>query len=392
MISRLEFGTVSDSEEAQSFGKISCQCFNVSGRGWQFYSNRVGLENLRVIRQAGQIAGGLSLYPMGQWFGGRSIPMSGVAGVGVAPEYRGIGVAVELMRQTLKELHASGIPLSALYAATQRLYRKVGYEQAGSYCRFSLPTDSIAVRDHSLPLHPVDPTHLKVFHNLYRQRATVTNGNLDRHKAIWERLVQPSTDDSIYAYLVGSNDKPEGYVIFSQQQGATNYNLRVWDLVALTPAAGRRLWAFFADHRSLAGDVVWHGPTVEPLLALLPEQTYQITRLERWLLRVIDVPKALALRGYPLGVEAELHLAVRDELLPQNNGRFILAVSQGQGEVVDGGRGELQLDVRGLSPLYTGLLTPHQLQANGYLEATADALVVATQIFAGPEPWMPDHF
>lgn len=391
MIPDLAFGTLSNSE-TQQLGDILRQSFNFPASSWDAYFKRLGLRNFRVIRQAGQIIGGLALYPMGQWFGSRSVPMSGLAAVGIAPEHRGTGVAAELITQTLKEFYANGVPLSALYASTQRLYRKVGYEQAGSYCRFSLPTSSILAYDRNLPIYPVEPTHHEVFHDLYRQRAIETSGNLDRHKAIWQRLVQPPTEDPIYAYMVGSDHKPEGYVIFSQQPGVADYNLRVWDLVALTPAAGRRLWTFFADHRSLAGEVVWQGPTVEPLLALLEEQTYRITHLERWLLRIINVPKALALRGYPVAVEAELHLAVQDDLLPENSRNFILSVSGGRGDVVEGGRGELQLDIRGLAPLYTSLFTPHQLQVTGYLEATAGALSIATQLFAGPEPWMPDHF
>lgn len=392
MIPNLEFGTISNSREAQQLGDILRQCFNFPASSWHVYFNRLGLKNFRVIRQAGRITGGLALYPMGQWFGGQSVPMSGLAAVGIAPEHRGTGVAAELVTQTLKELYANGVPLSALYASTQRLYRKVGYEQAGSYCRFSLPTSSIVAYDRSLPIHPIEPTHHKVFHDLYRQQARETSGNLDRHKAIWQRLVKPPTEDSIYAYLVGPEHRPEGYVIFSQQPGATNYDLRIWDLVTLTPAAGHRLWTFFADHRSLASEVLWHGPMMEPLLALLTEQTYRITYLERWLLRIVDVSKALALRGYPAGIEAELHLAVQDDLLPENSRDFILSVFEGRGKVTEGGRGELKLNIRGLAPLYTGLFTPHQLQLTGYLEATASALSIAAQLFAGPEPWMPDHF
>jgi len=125
---------------------------------------------------------------------------------------------------------------------------------------------------------------------------------------------------------------------------------------------------------------------------LLPEQTAKIYRLERWMLRVINVSTALEKRGYPQKLETELHLEVRDDLLPENNGRFVLHVSNGQGEVTKGGKGELQLDISGLAPLYTGLFTPHQLQLMGYLEAKEPALLAATQLFAGSQPWMPDFF
>ena len=118
----------------------------------------------------------------------------------------------------------------------------------------------------------------------------------------------------------------------------------------------------------------------------------KVRSLKSWMLRVIDAKKALAGRGYPLGVEAELHLAIQDDLLAENHGNFILRVSGGRGEVMRGGKGELQLNVRGLASLYTGLFTPHQLKVSGYLAATEQAVAIATSMFAGSEPWMPDFF
>jgi predicted acetyltransferase len=85
-------------------------------------------------------------------------------------------------------------------------------------------------------------------------------------------------------------------------------------------------------------------------------------------------------------------LEVRDELIAENNDRFILSVSNGRGEVNKGGKGELKVDIRGLAPLYTGLFTPHQLQLAGQVDATETALLAATQLFAGVSPWMPDFF
>lgn len=398
MTLNFEFGTVADPKQAQQLGKILCTCFNSSEDNWQRYSKLIGLETYRVIRQGSKVLGGLTIYHMGQWFGGCSLPIAGIAGVGIAPEHRGKGVAAALLSQMLKELHANGVPLSTLYASTQRLYQKVGYEQAGNACQFSIPTYSLIAGEmpygtlrERLPINSVDPA-CREFHDIYCQRAKKTSGNLDRHQVIWQRILQ-AAEEVVYAYLIGSKHQPEGYVIFSQKSVPRGYDLQVRDLAILTPAAGRCLWTFFAEHRSLANDVIWVGPAVEPLLSLVPEQTYQVVHLERWFLRVVDVPKALMLRGYPAGLEAELHLEVWDNLLPDNNGRFILSVSEGRGEVTRGGRGELQVNIRGLSPLFTGLFTPDQLQVIGQIEATtALALSTATQIFAGSEPWMPDHF
>lgn len=393
MTSQFEYGTVCKPEDAQQLGVILNQCFNdQSSSGWQTYSKRIGLENFRIIRRYGQIIGGLAILHLGQWYGSGRVPMAGIAAVGIAPEHRGTGAAVELLSHTLKELYANLVPLSTLYAATQGPYRKVGYEQGGIFCSWELPTNSILFRDRSLPMQPVIPVRQEVFHNLYHQQAKSTNGNLDRSQGIWEGILESPKEDIVYAYLIGSETQPQGYIIFTQRQEDDSCLIYIRDWVMLTAAAVRRFWTFIADHRSIIKKVRWRSSTVDPLLLLLPEQTSNIRYSNHWMLRVINVSKALEKRGYPLGIETELHLEVFDDLLPENNGKFVLSVSNGQGEVTKGGKGELQLDVRALAPLYTGLFTPHQLQLVGRLEAQETALLAATQLFAGSQLWMPDSF
>jgi predicted acetyltransferase len=392
MTPELEFGLLSDSEETQQLGIILSQCFNSPISEWSVYLNRIGVENFRVLRCKGQIVAGLAIYQMGQWFGGKRLPMAGVASVGVAPEYRGTGVAVELLACTLKEFYANGMPISVLYPATQRVYRKVGYEQGGNADGLELQLERINLSYRDLPIESVTPVRHEVFQDIYREWAMQTNGNLDRNLAIWERIIQPSQQEEIYAYLIGREAQPQGYIIFNTEAQGKEFHLVIRDWVALNASAGRRLWTFLADHRSQVHQVVWRGCAVNPVLLLLPEQTVKARYLERWMLRVVDVAKALENRGYPLGLEAELHLAVQDDLLVANNGNFVLSVSGGRGEVRRGGKGELQLDVRGLAPLYTGLFTASELQFSGYLVGRDNAVSVATQMFAGAAPWMPDFF
>lgn len=386
MTSQFEYNTISNTEDEQRLGKILKQCFNSSPENSKAYFQRIGRENFRSIRDSNQIIGGLAIIPQGQWFGGECVSMGGIAAVGIAPEYRGSGAALELMQQTIKELHKRGIPLSTLYAATQRLYRKVGYEQGGSLCSWEMPTQSIMMRNRTLPMQAVNLGHHQL-HNLYHQQASSTNGYLQRHQSIWQEIVESST----YAYLIGE-DQPQGYLIFKQQESSNSSCIVIRDLVLLTPDAVRRFWAFIGDHRSQIAQVRWKHSPSEVLTLMLPEQTAKISDLGRWMVRIIVVIKALEKRGYPQGLEAELHLDICDDLIVENNDKFILKVAQGRGEVARGGRGELKLDISGLSPLYTGIFTPQQLQLVGWLEATETALLTATRIFATSSPWMADFF
>jgi len=114
--------------------------------------------------------------------------------------------------------------------------------------------------------------------------------------------------------------------------------------------------------------------------------------VERWMLRIVDVKAALEQRGYPAQLQAELHLELSDDVIPENTGRFVLTVADGQGAVSPGGSGELKLDIGGLAPLYTGLFNAHQLQMMGLLSGSAAGRAIATQMFAGIPPWTSDFF
>lgn len=388
MLPQLEYRTLTqDSEDIQQLIAIIDQCF-VGFPSSEAYINYVGVENFRIMRQSRQIVGGLAAIPMSQWFGGERVPMTGIAAVGIAPEYRGSGVAIAMMEHTVRELYNNGVPISVLYPATQRLYRKAGYEQGGIYSAWEIATHTIQVREQPLPLKPVVPIDLEAFSHIYEQQARLINGHLDRNTFHWQRLIRAKDKERVFAYLIGETDKPEGYLIFTQD----NSILQVQDWAILTKAAAKSFWSFLANHRSQIEQIQWQGSGIDYLSLLLPEQTAKIISQVRWFLRVIDVVKALEKRGYPLGISVELHLDIRDDLIPENNNKFILSVSNGRGEVSKGGKGDLQLDIRGLAPLYTGLFTPCQLQLAGQLDGIETALLAASQIFAGVSPWMPDFF
>lgn len=392
MTPQFEYSKLSQPEDIQQLGSILSQCFIGSSGEEELYINRIGKENFRIIRKDEKLVGGLAIMSIGQWWGSQRVPMAGIAAVGIAPEYRGDGAAIALLHHTLKELHTQGIPISVLYPATQRLYRKVGYEQGGSYCLWEVATQSIQLRQQPLPLTSVVPINKEVFFDLYNQQAKQNNGYLDRHPAIWERLVTTNNQERLFAYLIGNFDQPQGYIIFTQERTENSTILWVRDWVILTNAALQSFWSFISNHRSQIEQVRWYSSAIDSLTLSLPEQTAKILRNKRWMLRVLDVAKALEARGYPVGIAAELHLEVKDDLLAANNGKFILSVANGRGEVTRGGKGELQLDIGALAPLYTGLFTPYHLQLAGKLDARETALSVATLIFAGVFPAMPDFF
>ncbi|NJK50190.1 GNAT family N-acetyltransferase [Candidatus Gracilibacteria bacterium] len=392
MTSQFEYLSVFDAQDTKKLGAIIQQCFGSSPENWERYHKRIGIENFRLLRQEGHISAGLAIYHMGQCYGGQIVPMAGIAAVGVAPEYRGKGAAYEILTQTIQELYRQSVPISVLYPATQVLYRKVGYEQAGSYCRWELPLSNIPIQARSMTIRRVSTDNYSIFESIYTRQAQINNGNLARHQAIWQHLLESEKEQAVYAYLIGSESEPEGYIIFTQERNEQELAIAIRDWAILTAEAAKCLWTFLGNHRSQTQKVSWQGSLSNPFLLLLPEQTAKIVWQMIWMMRIIDVSLALSKRGYPTGIEAELELEIRDNLLEANNGNFSLQVSGGRGEVRPGGKGTFQIDIRGLAPFYTGFLSPRQLQQLGYLKATPKALETATLLFSGDRPWMADFF
>jgi predicted acetyltransferase len=390
MTPSLTYSALTDDAQAKAIAQLMAQCFLAKPQQCEVYLSRIGSDQFRAVYDGSQLVGGLALIPMGQWWAGKRVPMTGIAAVGIAPEYRGSGAAIALLQSMLQELYEQQIPLSALYPATQRLYRKVGYEQGGSHCAWKVSLASVQIKGRSLPCQAIalDAERLG---NLYQQKAKEHNGHLDRTRVLWDEILYPP-DETVHSYGFGDSEALEGYLLFTQNSDQSGARIQIRDWVALTPAAGQSLWSFVADHRSQINELRFKGAAIDPMLFLLPEQIAHLTSSISWFLRLVNVPQALEKRGYPAYLDTELHLEVQDELLPANQGRFVLAIANGQGTVTRGGQGHLKLDIRGLNALYAGHLTPQVLQQAGLLAGDDSSLAIATQAFTLTPAWMPDFF
>jgi predicted acetyltransferase len=385
---KLEYGPVR-ADELDGLNSMLEQALTFNIGTMAPWTAAIGHAHLRAVRRNGRAVAGLSIIPMGHYFGGQSVRAGGITAVGVAPELRGSGVGLWMLQQSLAELHHQAVPLATLYPATTAFYRRAGFERAAQRLLYDVPLAMIGVRDYTLEAVPAGPDEYPIIKQLYMQQAARSSAFMDRPAFYWDNILDPK-DKRTYKYIVRRAGVPEGYLIFPH--AAWGEVLRVGDIVALTPAAGRRLLTLLADHRSMIETMRLPGGPNDALLFLMAEQTHKVDRSLDLMLRIVDVAGALSKRGYPAGVNAELQLDVRDELLPLNNGRFVLTVADRRGSVRSGGAGSLSLHVRDLAALYSGYLTPTELQAAGSLEGPEADLAMAAQIFAGPRPWTPDMF
>jgi predicted acetyltransferase len=377
-------------DEVARLGEIAAWAFGVPPADSTDWLRRGGIENLRVAVSDGRVQGGLLFIPMGQWFGGRSVPTTGIAGVAVAPEARGRGVAKQLMAAAVGELASAGVALSTLYPATVPLYRSVGYELAGGRYSVQCRLDALGVCDRTLAVRELTEADAPAVEAVYRERAAENDGYLDRGSYLWNRVRAPRNEKA-RGFVVERDGRLEGYAYLREKASGLAYDLSLTDLVATTRDAARRLLTFLADHRSLGERATWYSSPADPLVLEQPERGAEVRLAHHWMLRVADPVAALRGRGYLPGLSAELDLEVHDELGPGPR-RLRLVVRDGASDVEAGGTGALSLDVRGLAALYSGFVAPRDLVMLGLARGSRDSLRRAAAVFAGPPPSMPDMF
>jgi predicted acetyltransferase len=350
--------------------------------------------------EGGGLAATAGRWQLGQFFGGRSVPMAGVAGVAVAPEHRGRGYASALMQSMLPAMRADGEVIATLSPATTRLYRGLGWEVAGYQGISCIRTDALSrLPPGAATVRRAGLADLPAIQACYAAVAAEVDGHVDRSDHYWHTTLAAVWDQR-EVYVVDADDGGlDGYLVYGREPAAMGYTIYVRDVAARHGDALTALWRVVGTSATQARETWWHGTPEDPLLMLLPEQQVGSRMGLRWMLRLVDVAGAVAARGFPAGVEVAADLEVRDRLCPWNEGRWHLTVSGGRGRLEParggggGSGGAVSVGIGALSSLWAGYAVPSALARVGLLSggSPSDRAALATA-FRGPTPWMPDHF
>src|SRR5262245_45038439 len=134
---------VPTAEEVHGVFDVRAQAFAVPESDRERWTSLVDPTGLVTAFLGSQVVGSLTVLQFGQWFGGRSVPMGGLATVVVRPEHRGEGIASRLLEHSLVRMRESGFPVSTLHPATTRVYRAAGWEIGGDLARHRIATRSL---------------------------------------------------------------------------------------------------------------------------------------------------------------------------------------------------------------------------------------------------------
>jgi predicted acetyltransferase len=344
-----------DPGELEATIDLTALAFAVGPRATENYRKEAGLiiepDRVFVVDDGDVLAGTAAAFSMAVALpGGGTLPLAGVAEVGVSPAYRRRGVLRTLMEAVHDQALDRGEPIAGLTASEGGIYRRFGYGVATRYQSLSIdrlgaaeveppfpdgtgPTvgDSGASRIRMLSYSEARPALLAVWDRYWHR----VPGEVARPTSWWEMLeLDPEEDrDGASARFVAVHDDatgaPDGFVVYRITRGWGSgrplpHELGIESIAAVDDGVVAALLRFVLGV-DLVGTVEWEAapPDLPFRWRLANPRALRVTRERDHLwLRPFDIAACLASRRY--AAEGACVLEVIDPARPALGGTFRL--------------------------------------------------------------------
>jgi len=417
-------------DDADTSARMSAEAFGAPSSGTSAFTLGEGLWRWGLF-DGDVLAAKANDRAYFSMIGGRPVSTAGVAGVAVAPEYRGSGLARQMMHHLLNAARERGAALATLFRTAPALYRSLGFENVAELRVVELPTSALG--------------GLRVPEGVSLRRATIAD--VPACRAVYDAVAAqssclltragesfPASDadwlaqDGQVTVAADETGQVVGYVRWVRGTGfGPAVSLSVADLQAMTERAYRALLATVGSFSAVTGFVRLRSSGTDPVSYFVPSTGWRIASVDPYLMRVLDVQRAMTARGWPAGVRGSVTFSIDDPVCPWNSGTHRLEVTGGEARLtriderqpsaappgppgedavlsgnsragtpssgVECAGGTAHITPCGLAVLYAGGIAPAMLRRAGMLgggSAADDAFLASA--FAGPQPAILDYF
>ncbi|AIC94272.1 MULTISPECIES: GNAT family N-acetyltransferase [Shouchella] len=330
------------------------------------------------------------VYPFSVNIHGRAYKMGGVTGVGTYPEYAGLGLMNDLMKESLTLMREKGQTISYLFPYSIPYYRKKGWEIISDVITYT-------VRDTQIP-KPYDVPgriervsfHDKDIRKAYEQFSKKENGAMIRNELAWDEHFKWERDDLIACVYYDAKEQPTGYMYYKVE----NETFFVQEMIFNNEEARRGLWNFIGAHFSMVYYVKGKIFANEPLSFFLEDGEIEEKISPYYMARIVDVEEFL--RGFPFTSYAKqaIVLKVNDPMLEWNQDVFKLTFENGQKveRVSEDTPVDASLDIQTLVTLLLNYKRAKDLKEIGRIEATNATISYLEELIPDNQPWFSDYF
>ena len=351
-----------------------------------------GVSRLGAFDARGRLVGKIVELPHEHWWGGRRLPAAGVSGVAVAPESRGGGLARAMLGAVLARARERGAAVSTLHPTVSAVYRSAGWEVGGMLHAADLDTASLPRPrgDEGVELRPGGADDSSAVTDLYERLARERDGLLTRRGGFFDEPPLLAPDAVSLAYEDGVLT---GALVLDRGRGyGPDARLDVRQLLAVTPAAARALVGVLAGWRTVARTVRVPLLAGDAVSAVLPLERVTDPGTTAWMLRPVDVVRAVEARGWPAHVRGRVSFRLVDALAPWNDGAWELQIEDGSGSLSAASREpDLTVQVRGFGALYCGVVSGRAAAQAGFVGGHGDPAALDL-LAGGPAAQLLDYF
>ncbi|WP_329046756.1 GNAT family N-acetyltransferase [Streptomyces sp. NBC_01422] len=349
--------------------------------------------DLQVAVRGGRVvAGGLGLL-VDQYFGGAPVPSACLGDGCVAPEERGEHLATDMTTERLRPLIDRGAVISAIVTSSTGYARRLGWEAPTDVFAWSVATDELK-RSFATQDFEIEHGLTGEAETLQRDLARQWNGPVHR-PTWWTRWKQDKSNLTTYRFSRPAHPTAGLLNLTTKRHERHGMSLVVHDFWATDQPTAAAMLAFLGHHNTRARTIEFRRGALPPYPTLLQGLRHHRTTAEAWhpwMLRILDLPEAIRLRGWP----HDLTTAVPMEIESERGGRdrWMLQITAGAAEIVPTHvEGQVTLTRRQLAVWYAGgYRSSTSARLAGVHTASEKAIRTLVRSTTQFEPWLPDHF
>ncbi|MDR3709372.1 MAG: GNAT family N-acetyltransferase [Capsulimonadaceae bacterium] len=405
-------------KEMDQHFNLLCQSFQLdSDLAYPIYKQDpfFALDHKRALFDGAEMTAVLTLVPAALTIHSSStLPVAGIAGVGVPPWLRGRGYATELIRQTVRTAYGEfGYALAALESDQPAFYRRLGFEPCSTVVAWSaapgaLPESPLAASVTILQPDVLALESLRI-HALYHEAAASQSGVFQRDERRWEVIDTLATGRTVAVWR-DADGGLAAYVAFVKNNGDAEAGWTITEMAAKDDVGRRALVGFLARQtavRRISGRMS-RSAFVEFGLDRIAGVTHE--NQDGVMLRILNLQAVLEslarsaeFAGRLATAEAGFTICVDNEDFPAAPVRlrlFTVADERGANRAVITPADELDGDclagdIGALTQLVLGYAPASLLKTAGRVRATtARAIDIAEQLFPPADIFLatPDRF
>lgn len=237
-----------------------------------------------LVKVDGRIASHVHLTERTVRYGPATLPMNGVMWVGTLPEYRGLGLAQNLVRLADRRARETGAVLQSLTTSMPQYYRPIGWgvcgrQTFGLISSRNLPSVGdglVEAKGGAWHVRPWRQVELNDLMDLYDRQFATTTGSVVRTEDYWRWIIGRRYAHVIWVACQG--EAVRGYAFVKDH--------RVLE-VATDPAYPHALMALLSRVRAEAlerayPEVVIHAPMGHPALEVVRQSAGRVVNAEEW--------------------------------------------------------------------------------------------------------------